>query len=143
LRGNDRVRHERTDRHHYRQHGDNQRQFIAEHLRDRAHGAEHRKFVIAGPSGHEHCKFRCRSYGEEEEYASVYREGRHISAIRNHGEREDRNRGKNDRRKKMHNLVCACRHDVFLDQHFYAVRDWLEKTERPHAIRSIAVLHPC
>ena len=42
----------------------------------------------------------------------------------------------------MHNLVCTCRNDVFLDQHFYAVRDWLEKTERAHAIRSIAVLHP-
>src|SRR5205814_6210135 len=81
LRSNNRVRHERTDRHHYRQHGDNQRQFITEHLRDRTHGAEHGKLVIARPPGHEHCKFRCRPYGEKKEYAAVYREGRHISAI--------------------------------------------------------------
>src|SRR5439155_11521035 len=135
-------RYERTDRHHYRQPGDNQRQFIAEHLRDRAHGAEHGKFVIARPSGHEHCKFRCRSYGEEKEYAAVYREGRHISAIRNHAQREDRHRREDDRREKMHDLIRTRGHDVFLDQHFDAVSDGLEQTEWADAIRAIAVLHP-
>ena len=43
----------------------------------------------------------------------------------------------------MHELVGPRRHDVFLDQHFDAVSDWLKKTEWPHAIRSVAVLHPC
>src|SRR5262249_15446601 len=97
----------------------------------------------AGPAGHEHCKFRCRSYGEEKEYAAVYREGRHISSIGNDAQREDCHRGEDDWREKMHHLICARWHDVFLDQHFNAVCDWLEKSERPDAIRSIAILHSC
>ena len=42
----------------------------------------------------------------------------------------------------MHDLVRPRRHDVFLDQHFDAVGDWLEKTERADSIRAVAVLHP-
>src|SRR5207247_9126460 len=85
---------------------------------------------------------RCPSYGEEKEYAAVYREGRHISAIWNHAEREDRYRGEDDRREKMHDLIRTRGHDVFLDQHFDAVSDWLEKTEWTDAVWPIAVLHP-
>ena len=109
------VRHKRADDHHDRQHRDNQRQFIAEHLGDRAHGAEHRKFVVTGPAGHEHCEFRCRSYGEEKEYAAVNREGGHVSPVRNHTQREDRHCGEDDWSEKMHDLVCTCRNDVFFD----------------------------
>ena len=41
----------------------------------------------------------------------------------------------------MHDLVCTCRDDVLFDQHFDAVSDGLEKTERPDAVRSVAILH--
>ena len=43
----------------------------------------------------------------------------------------------------MYDLVCPHRDDVFLDQHFNAVGDWLKKAERPDAIRAVAVLYPC
>ena len=42
----------------------------------------------------------------------------------------------------MHYLIGASRHNVFLDQHLDAVRDGLEKSERPDAIWPVTILHP-
>jgi hypothetical protein len=43
----------------------------------------------------------------------------------------------------MDDLVGPHRDDVFLDQHFDTVGDWLKKTERSHTIWAVSVLHPC
>ena len=53
LGGDDRVGRKRADDHDDRKHGDDERQFVADHLRDRAHRAQHREFVVASPAGHE------------------------------------------------------------------------------------------
>ena len=73
LRGDNFVGRKRADDHHDRQDGDDQRQFVADHLRDRAHRAEHRKFVVAAPAGHEHGELRCRSDGKEKQNSAIDR----------------------------------------------------------------------
>src|SRR5206468_12970272 len=78
----------------------------------------------------------------EKENAPVYGKGSHVSAIRNHAQREDGDGGEDNRREKMHDLIRTRGHDIFLDQHFDAVSDGLEQTEWADAIRAIAVLHP-
>ncbi len=105
--------------------------------------AEHGKFIVAAPAGHEDCQLRGRSHGKEKEYATVNGKRGHVPPIRNYAQSEDRHSGDEDRREEVDNLISPRRDDIFLDQHFDAVSDWLEKAERPHAIRSIAVLHPC
>src|SRR5213083_2026132 len=61
----------------------------------------------------------------------------------NHTQGEDRHGSDENGREEMYDLVCPHRDDVFLDQHFNAVGDWLKKAERPDAIRAVAVLYPC
>ncbi len=121
LRGDDRIRRKRADDHHDRKHRDNERQFVADHLRDRAHRAEHREFVVAAPAGHEDREFGGGTDGKEKQNAAIDRERRHVSAVRNYAEGENRRGGDQDRREKMHDLVRAERHDVFLDQELDAV----------------------
>jgi len=42
----------------------------------------------------------------------------------------------------VHKLVSTRGHDVFLYQHFDAVSQWLQKSERSNAVRAIAILYP-
>ena len=78
--------------------------------------------------------------GEEKQNAAVDRERRHVPAVGNDAERENRRRGDHDRREEMHHLVRARRHDVFLDQHLDAIRHRLEQAERADAIWPVTVL---
>ena len=142
LRGNNPVRHKRAYDHHNREHSDKERQLVAEHLRDRAHRTEHGKFIVASPAGHKDCEFCGRSHGKEKKNATINCERRHVPAIRNHTQCEDRHGREKDWREKMDELIRSRRHNVFLDQHFDSVGDWLEKTERPDPVRAVAVLHP-
>ena len=142
LRRDNRIGRKRADDHHDRKHGDDQRQFVADHLRDRAHRAEHRELVVAPPAGHEHRELRGRTNGKEKQNAAVDRKRRHVSAVRNHAKGKNRRRRDQDRREKMHDLIRARRHDVFLDQHLDAVGHRLKKSEWPDAIRSVAILDP-
>ena len=141
LRRNNRVRGERTDDHHHRQDCDNERQLVADHLRDRPHRAQHRKLVVTAPAGHEHGELRCRSNGKEKEDPAINRKRRHAPAIRNDAEGENCGGSDQDWREKMHNLVGPHRDDVFLDQHLDAVGDWLKEAERPDPIRAVAILY--
>ena len=141
LRGDNRIGRKRTDDHHHRKRRNNQRQLVANHLCDGAHRAEHREFVVAPPAGHEDGELSRGTDGEEKENAAINRERRHVSAIRNHAQGENRGRGDHDWREKMHNLVRAHWHDVFLDEHLDAVCHRLKKPEWPNAIWSVAILH--
>src|SRR5205823_6311382 len=76
LRSNNPVGYKRADDHHHREHGNYERQFVADHLRDSAHSPEHREFVIASPSGHEDRKLRCRSNRKEKQDAAIDRKRR-------------------------------------------------------------------
>ena len=142
MRGDDFIGRKRANDHHNRKHGNDERNLVAEHLRDRTHRAEHREFVVASPARHEHSELRCRSHSEEKQNAAVDHERSHVPAIRNHAEGENRRRRNQDRREKMHNLVRTRRHNVLLDQHFNPVGDWLKKTERPDPIWPVAILYP-
>ena len=62
----DGVRRERANNHHHWENSDNKRQFVADHLCNRTLGAEHGKFIIATPAGHENGKLGGRTDGEEE-----------------------------------------------------------------------------
>src|SRR5207237_5252420 len=73
---------------------------------------------------------------------AVDRERRHVSAIRNYAERENRRRRDQNRRKEMDDLVRARRNDVFLDQHFNSVGDRLKKSKWADAVRPVTILHP-
>ena len=53
LRRDNRIRRKRAHDHHHREGGDDKRQFVTDHLRDRAHCAQHGKLVVATPAGHE------------------------------------------------------------------------------------------
>jgi len=72
--------------------------------------------------------------------AAIDTKRRHVSAVGNDAERE--NRGGRDQygREKMHDLVRARRDDIFLDQHLDPIGDRLKKPERPDAIRAVAIL---
>ncbi len=140
LRRDDRVGRKRADDHDDRQHGNNERQLIADHLGDRAHRAQHGKFVVAPPAGHENAEFRGGADGEEKQDAAINREGRHVPAVGNNAKRQNRRRRDHDRRDEMDDLVGAKRDDVFLDEQLDAVGQRLEKPERADAVRSVAVL---
>src|SRR5947207_6248385 len=142
LRNNNPVGYKRADDHHHREHGNYERQFVADHLRDSAHSPEHREFVIASPSGHEDRKLRCRSNRKEKQDAAIDRKRRHVPAIRNHPKGKNRRSSNENWSQEVHKLVRARRHDVFLYQHFDAVCHWLQKPERPNAIGAIAILYP-
>jgi hypothetical protein len=45
--------------------------------------------------------------------------------------------------RKCTTLVCARRHDIFLDQHFDSICDRLEQAKWPDAIRPVTILHSC
>ena len=67
----DGVRRKRADDHDHRQDGNDERQFVADHLGDRAHGAEHGKLVVAPPARHENRQLRGRPDREEKQDAAI------------------------------------------------------------------------
>ena len=134
------ISRERADDHDDGKHGNNERQLVADHLRDRAHRAQHREFIVASPAGHENAELGRRSDGEEKQDAAIDRERRHVPAVGNDAEGQDRRGGNHDRRDEMDDLIGAKRDDVFLDQELDAVRQRLEKPERADAIWPVTVL---
>ena len=65
--------------------GEDQRNFVADHLGDGAHGAEQRVLVAARPAGHEDGEFDDRADGEEEQHAGVQVDEHHVAADGQHG----------------------------------------------------------
>src|SRR5207237_9682854 len=107
-----------------------------------AHRAQHQELFIPAPSGNEDRKPRGRSNGKEKQDSAIDRERRHVPAIRDHPKGKNRCSSNENRSQEVHKLVSTRGHDVFLDQHFDAVSQWLQKSERSNAVRAIAILYP-
>ena len=130
----------RSGNHDHAERGDDQRQFVTHHLRDRPHRAEHRELRSARPAGHEDREFGQRADREEKQQPEFQRHRRPFAAVGNHAEREDRRQHDQDRRRQMQQPLGLGGHDVLLGQHLDAVGDRLEDAEPARAVRTDAVL---
>jgi len=147
LRGDDVRELQRADDHHHRHGGKDERDFVADHLRDGAHRAKQRVFVVAGPAGHEHREFHRAADGKEKQQAGVEIRHRHVAPERQHRVGEQHGNEHHHRREKMDDLVRRPRHDVLLGQRFDAVGDELAEAAQADfrernadAVGAVAVL---
>ena len=130
----------RAGDHHHAQRGDDQRQFVTHHLRDRPHRAEHRKLRAARPAGHEHRELGQRADREEKQQPEFQRNRHPLAAVGNHAEREDGRHHDQDRRRQMQQPLGLGRHDVLLGQHLDAVGHRLQDAEPAGTVGADAVL---
>ena len=120
--------------------GKNQRDLVADHLRDGAHGPEQGVLASAGPSGHEDGQFHHGADGEEVEDSGVEIDEHHISADGENRIAQERRRDQKDRRQKMHRVVRGDWDDVFLGERLDAVGDGLQEAAGADAVWPVAVL---
>src|SRR5207247_10243438 len=102
----------------------------------------HRVILAAAPYNQKHIKFHITTNTEKKKNSAIDCKRCHVPAIWNHAQGENRHIGYQDRGEEMDDLVGPRRDDVFLDQHFDTIGDWLKKTERSHTIWAVSVLHP-
>ncbi len=147
LVGDDVVQVERADDHHHGHGGKDERDFVADHLRDGAHRAEQRVFVAARPAGHENGNFHRAADGEEKQQAGVVVGHGHVFAERQHRVGEQHGNQHHHRREEMDDFVRRARHDVFLGEHFHAVGNELAEAgeadfgeRNADAVGAVAVL---
>ena len=140
-------RRERTDHHDDGDGGKDQRDFVADHLRNRPHRAEQRVFVAARPTGHEHGQLGCRADREEKQHAGVEVNRDHVAADGQNGVSQQHRHDERDGREEVNDFVRRARHDVFLDHRFDAVGDELAEAEQADvrernadAVRAVAIL---
>ena len=138
---------ERTDDHDDRDGGKDKGDFVADHLCNRAHGAQQGVFVVARPASHKHRQFHGPAHGEEKQHARVKIHSGHVAPDRQHRVGQQHRDEQDDRRQKMHRLVRRMRHDVFLGQRFQAVGNELAEAAQTDlrqwnadAIGAVAVL---
>ena len=73
---------EGTDGHDHRNRGKDERNLIADHLRNGAHRAQQGVFISAGPAGHEDRQFDDGAGGKKVEDPGIQIDGHHISTDR-------------------------------------------------------------
>ena len=109
--------------------GEEQREFVADELREGAHGREEGVFVAARPAGHKDREFGGGTGGEEVEDTGVEFDGDEVAAVGNDGEGENREREQHDRREEVQQVIGTARHDVFFGERLHTVGEGLRETE--------------
>ena len=131
---------QRTGSHDDRDGGQDERHFVADHLRNGAHGAQQRVLVPARPAGHEHRQLRRRADGEEKQHAAIEVHSGHVPSHRHHRKGQQHRHHQDQRREEMHDLIGGVGHDVLLGQGFQSIGDRLEKAVGPNPVGAVAVL---
>ena len=140
LRFNDFCQRERASDHHHGDARKNEWDFVTDHLRHGAHGAEESILVPTRPAGHEHRQFRRRTDSEKEQQAGVKIHDDHVTTKRDHGIDSQRDDDEDHRREEVDEFVRRARDEVFLDKRLDAIGGELQETERPDAIRAVTIL---
>ena len=147
LRRNNVHRLERADDHDDRDGGQDERNFVTDHLGNGTHGTQQRVFVVARPAGHKHRQLHRTAHGEEKQHARVKIHCDHVAAHRQHRIGQQHRDEQDDRRQKMHHLVRRIRHHILLGQRFQTIRYELAETAQAYlrqrnadAIGAVAVL---
>ena len=87
--------------HDDRHDGEQQRQLVADQLRQGAHRGEQRVLVVARPAGHEDRQLGRGAGGEEVEDAGVQVDRQEVAAVRDDGEGQEGEGDEGDRRQEV------------------------------------------
>jgi len=128
LLGDDLNEGQRPGKHDHGSPTKDERDFVADHLGDGAHGAEQRIFVAAGPTAIKTDSSVDAPTAKKKRMPASRSMGTEVATERQNGVGEQRWEHEHDWCKKVDQLVGIARDNVLLGHHFEARRRQLEQT---------------
>ena len=116
----------RTGQHSRDQQGDNHRDFVRNHVCHHAVRAKQGVLIVRGPARHDDGKCANRARRHQVKQGHVQVNAIDARSQRNHGPQEEHRCQRKDRSQIKRNPIRAFRGDIFLQNQFDNIREWLE-----------------